>query len=132
MDVKDIIKIVNNVVNSPDAEALKASILDLDKEIHNLKTQVYDLQTKNFYLERENEALRKKVDINIQWENTKALYEPFQTPGGALIYRSIKDAPVRLLACPNCMEERKIIFIQPDPDFLDRYYCPGCQRWFMK
>ncbi len=118
---------------TPDVPTALAFVNQLEQHIDVLRARNLQLERDVLNLEKQNFQLQKQVEIDDTWRQQLERLEKCTTLHGKWVLR--ERGTTEPLICPNCVNDKRITFIQYTKHFIEEktshfYYCPTCKSNF--
>ncbi len=110
-----------------EAESI-AKINEAVRKVGDAQDALFQLREELFRLQDENNALRKQVAEQNDWNSRIDNYELVKTPGGAIVYKSKQGTEHYI--CPSCKEKREIHILQDNRTWSGKFRCVNCEAEF--
>jgi len=98
------------------------------KSVSEAQDTLFQLREQLFRLQEENSNLKQELSEKEEWNKRLSNYELFETPGGAVVYKS-KEGTNHYI-CPRCIEKKEIQILQDRKVMSGDFACPGCGKDF--
>ena len=102
------------------------NIQDALNKLSLLQDALFHTREQLVKLQEENSRLQEEIRRREDREDSRIQYNLRQTPGGAVVYESVSQAPKHYM-CPSCMNNRQLHILQRVNTRSGQFECPNCR-----
>lgn len=117
------------ILNSKIETETRTKVTEALRVLGDAQDQLFQLREELFRLQTENKELKDTLSDQEKWKSKLTNYELTETPGGAVVYKSIQGT--EHYACPSCIERKELQILQDRRIFTGSFECPGCGKAFL-
>jgi hypothetical protein len=119
---KDLGKVIFEAKIDHDVQEKYRGVLD---KLGDAQDTLYELRDELLTKQSEVEKLQRTLSENDDWRTRIGQFAIVQTAGGAVVHQFEGGPPY--YACPNCINDRRIVPLQDNRTLSGKYRCVACK-----